>query len=804
MKNQYMPKIKIFSIGLIEYDLSLNLDDFDLDEFKIDLEHIESISDFTNFLNETNIRKKYDIYSKGLNFILILMNKLLNNKMENLVLSINNLTFNDEQTEFLRKIIVNYYRSKNISIIESNLVIPTMTNLTLNHNETKIKEFYLKYKANNKLKADLINPNNRKELSLFDKNSEKIQNVYTSLEVDQSIRNEHLFIKKRNQPLDDSSGYFSNIDVNLKNFDIFFLDISFFLSLNMCSDNQSKISLSSLYYFIKKILSESFKSTKIILIMPIHQDISKNNIEYLVKLSNLSHYIIFDKKAAYKFSILLGYKFIYEDNYILKKFAQIEEFKEKLFNDQMKMWIFFENVRGITIVKEEDNKFSSIHKKIDITEMVLDNYKTQKNLFKNSFIAGFFSKFIETSDIESSFQTGKEALFYYCNILLNNQIIDDNSNIRIKTNKDNTLNKTSFKKDFFLDCLNKNNSTLKSYVPIQDKSLKSFFLSPIKAKVVKKLKLYRQDLNSKSPLKLKSTLEINSPNEIRSPIEINSPIFIKPCFDHKSIIDSKSYSIVKNNPITNDKMKINDIENFARSTSYANVVNLPSISKKVNLISKEKAKSIDPTIKKEILSPLKDVNEAKDQKIMNVASSTISIFKEKYKAKLSKKDEDIERKNSNKLLAKKLQSIKRKFTLMNGFKDDDKGSQTPIKSTPSELNACQNEDANNSGIYFPKDLEKFNEDELELNRKELEREKIRKIEIEIYLKEKDIQQKLKKEQEEKEARIQKALELEMREKEKEERLEEFKKAEKLRLEQFNKAKLEEEIKIQNMKKNKIR
>ena len=199
MKTQFLPKLKIFSIGLIEFDLSLDLDDYDIDVFKVKLENLNSINDCRNFLHDYNIEKKYDFYSKGLNFILILMNKLLNNKIENVVLAINHLTFNDENPQFLTRIILSHYKTKNISIIESNLVFPSMTNFLLNLNGTKIRHFFLKNQDNNNLSSETItHKNNIKDFinELEKKTVNENNKVFSSLEIDQSKRNESVFLQK--------------------------------------------------------------------------------------------------------------------------------------------------------------------------------------------------------------------------------------------------------------------------------------------------------------------------------------------------------------------------------------------------------------------------------------------------------------------------------------------------------------------------------------------------------------------------------------------------------------------------------
>jgi hypothetical protein len=709
MKNHLNKKIKLYGIGEIEYDVSFDLDESDFKDIGLNADKINSYNECLEVLQSLKYGRKCSFFSKGIIQIFAFINNILEKKVETSIFCLNSLSYNDDNYIFLSKILKNHLKKKNILLEESNLILPSPVKIEINL-KGKRHKYYLKYKhnSNNADEVSIPNLDNLNEvITELEKKAWLIEKKHNS-EVRQSHINESLFLsnimnQKQFDPL-------NNLENNIKDFEYFIVDLSNVLNRKMYN-SEKKLSNCYLFEIIRKISSQGNKN--MIMIVPSYQDINIDNLQLIIDLVNLAFTTIYEKNAAYKISILLGYKFNINDVLFIKNLASIKELNRHS-SQEKKISIFLQqNSVSVLFFDYIKNNYQFFNREIISEE--IDSSADNKKTIWMIFVAGFLTNYLFSFNIEKSIETGLESSKYCNEFLKFTENLNDND--RIPVSKDffnsKSLPKTK-KNEFFLDCLNINDSKLKKYNALKDRNLGNFFQNPI---IIKDLRKSGVLDNGKSYSNLKEKL-------------IHKKFNVNPTFSN----------------IIPDEFKSRNVhDNIGRSVSQIDTFNkyLPPVKvAKILTTSKSKEfeqKSIscfltDKLCKMDLLKVKKIEIENK----MKLLSKKIT-FPERASPKIEVK-KTLEKDNKFNIT----NNLKTFFTEKKTFNKTNKDDQLKIDKEEiiesSRINFFSESNCdellNNSGIYIPKNLDKYKEAEDENIKKEEERDFIRKRELEKLLKDK--------------------------------------------------------------------
>jgi len=709
MKNHNNKKIKLYGIGEIEYDVSFDLDESDFKDLELKLDKVNSFNECSEVLQTLKYGRKCSFFSKGICQIFAFINNILENKVETSIFCLNSLSYNDDDYIFLTKILKNHLKKKHIFLEESNLIFPSPVKIELNLKGNKHK-YYLKYKhnSNNAVEISFPNPENLNEVIIeLEKKAWLIEKKH-NFEVRQSHINESLFLsnvmnQKQFDPL-------NNLENNINDFEYFIVDLSNVLNRKMFN-NEKKFSNCYLFEIIKKLSSQSNK--KMIIIVPNYQDINTDNLELIIDLVNLAYITIYEKNAAYKISILLGYKLNMHDVMFIKNLAGIKELNKNKSQEKKISLFLQQNSVSVIYFDYIKNNYQFFNREINSNE--IDSSADKKKTIWMTFVAGFLANYLFSFNIEKSLETGLESS-KYCNEFL--KFTDNlNDNDRIPISKDffnsKSLPKTS-KKEFFLDCLNINDSKLKKYNALKDRNLGNFFQNPT---IIKDLRKSGVLDNGKSNSNLIEKL-IHKKFNVNPTCSNIIPDEFKSRNVHNNI--GRSISQIDSFNKYLPPVKIPKVLSNSKSKEFEQKSISCFLTDKMGKMDLLKVKKIEIENKIKLLSkkitfpdrvsPKIVVNKTleKDNKL-NITNSLKSFLIEKKTFNKTKKD--------NQLKVEKEEVIE--STRLNFFSE----------SNCDEL-------LNNSGIYIPKNIDKYKEAEDENIKIEEEKNLIRKRELEKFLKEK--------------------------------------------------------------------
>ena len=454
--------LKVVGLGCFPPNFTLNLKLEEMHSLPINLNELK-------YLNDTEILFRQDNYS------------------QRVVLDTN---------VFLPSLLVFINKTSRFKFITEHLII----------NSTTIEQFYNYlsisnlYEENNlKLKYTNLYSDNvslricvdGKEVNYLEEESKK--NILEEREEEESIKSikemandDYLssFTNIRN-PFDNekekSSDLLLKIQFNFQFADYIFLDLNNFI-------HNIFINLSDLFLFLQNLLQRNNKLS-LVLFFPKTNNLQLTQTTILVNLLSLAEYVIFDRKDAYKFSLILDCD------------CQIDKIMDKVIslNSQVSRKFKFKTISFLII--DTFNKFEIISKDtsknmIEFSKLYDFNFGFKKDYLseissrfthlKSIFFGGFFSSIMTKSSFDEAFRLGKISLEKMIKQVENNipfpkifNYLHPDENHLVNLQKSNNT-----QKDFIIDATDKRKSELKFYDPLKDKNLRIYFSNP---KIIKNM-----------------------------------------------------------------------------------------------------------------------------------------------------------------------------------------------------------------------------------------------------------------------------------------------------------------------------
>ena len=288
----------------------------------------------------------------------------------------------------------------------------------------------------------------------------------------------------------------------LEEYDFLFIDLEEFIHFHSNGFN-----LFELADFMKKISSENKKPRIVVNYPNILINLNVVNFEILQNLMDIMSYtdiFLFEKKECFSFFNMLS-QMNYEKD-INDKQLNDYFFKEIPHNKNgvSKMGLFLDDLQKFNIAEQRNGKVINdisydivLYPKINhFNQKIIDEYKkivaVNNSYFKSIFFGGYFSSYVFNMDHYQSFISGAESTKRILEIFKNKIDFPTNPEFYIiklqKKKIENDLHSEKLKKKeekFVLDCINKTNSSIKSYNPLFDDNLNAFFASSIIRKQLK-------------------------------------------------------------------------------------------------------------------------------------------------------------------------------------------------------------------------------------------------------------------------------------------------------------------------------
>jgi hypothetical protein len=499
--------VKVVSMGHLDLELILSLTEEEMKRFNVpEISSINSLADCEKFLfpaeSEEEIKKKQDEEEKQresnkknsdqktikekeetiLDFIrlnstnstitaMLMINKAFKKKTFIEYLTLSETVYKEEE-EFMREVIKYVTEQNYLFIIENGVFeIPSKIKFTIKLAETKDSNF---------IKTFELQLDGRKE----DK-QEPTTNLYNTL----------------------------NYDFDFTNF--------FYMDLNSNFEIGKYGFTMQLYSEFVKSLTDNFKDICIVTNFPdIISNVSNLNMEGISSINEILEYtdvFIFEKKEALAlFNLLASLKESAVNNIEEKKNIELLFIKEvnKKRKNLPKIGIFIDELKKLTIIEQQaKSNLILFHSDFDlkfipdkISKDIIEEYKkllvVHHQELKFTFIGGFLSRIFYKRSFSTCFTAGSESVKRILE-LLRFQLdypIDNNYYIirikkpghsansqAIKEKQDEDLIKVRKEQHFVLDCVNKETSSMRTYNPLYDQNLQSFFSSHTIRSHLKKL-----------------------------------------------------------------------------------------------------------------------------------------------------------------------------------------------------------------------------------------------------------------------------------------------------------------------------
>lgn len=612
--NENVDFIKLISIGLLELDFTLNLNQRDLTEYSIDLENINSLNDCSYFLNfdyfseiKHPLLQKITLSSKN-NLIntLLFINKVFKKKSFIELMLFSEIEFNNE--EYFMKNLLKYISEQNYLFILENKIfnIPSNLNFEIKFNGKIMKSY----------KFGQENLTNQK-------NKEKNFTIFEQLGYD--FEGTHYML----------------LDLN----DILFM-------------SQNNLDLDSFTEFIKNLALTYPKLNLVVTYPDVIMRIKELSISFINSISEIiscTNIFILDKKEASALFNLLN-ELNEDPNENLKNFESKKSIELIFLKDIKtirknlpKIGIFFDEIHKISIIEQQSNsnlvlfhtdyEFANeiIPKKVskiqqqDYKKLMTINYFYLKSIF----LGGLFSRLFYKNSFKTCFTTGVETVKKIIDVLKNNQELPNDPSYYIvtiptvKVNKEKTF-KLKKEQHFVLDCVNVVNSKMHEYNPLHDNNLQLYFSSF-------KIKKHLQKLGFIN----KKGIILQDPDKKKFGIANNEKLIRTYEDEQKNLLKIRD---------ENEKMKIQISTLFHNSHSNFQNIGLSDLEKiskvyNFNPISNKKLPSISPAkIRK---SSIEGYNPIKTGMSLtsNLKKNLKPISKNKHLEVINKIEEDIKSKS---------------------------------------------------------------------------------------------------------------------------------------------------------------
>jgi len=448
---------KVFSMGSVRTEFSLNLSQQDCQYLNINKEKLNSVHEIYSLLKRDDVKTKIKYTPKnGLNYLIYFLNKTNPNKTFIEHLALNTLT---NELPSLKDLIKCEMEFNFIFLLEANIV--NKTNLSFSFN------------------IDGLEP------QVVD-----------------------IPINKSNVQRDDLSkeNKFGNIKVEFNSYDYIILDLNEILYLK-----QQDLTLTDLIEFLYTKLS-SGSNFHIILIFPNAIYFNIEDLKELLELYALSDVIIFETSELIKIGRVMGHEEIDEKN--VEKVLLLEEMKTVIVSPTKtkKNIMILDEFHQFTVITKENETNKIVYQQSFFFDIGLkfDYFKTISNnfdLLKNVFYGTFLSRTIHKESYESSFSIAKDTFKKVLELIQTqneipedkdyfligskekpklNNVLDKKSNVKnIKQIVDqNTKRENNFRLDGILISTNKK---VVEYNPLFDNNCSSFLASPIVRKHLVKM-----------------------------------------------------------------------------------------------------------------------------------------------------------------------------------------------------------------------------------------------------------------------------------------------------------------------------
>lgn len=489
--------VKVVSMGQLDLELTLILTEEEMKRFKVpEISCINSLAECEKFLfppeSEEELKKKQEEEVKQienneknnnqkpnkekeetiLDLIrlnstnstitsMLMINKAFKKKTFIEYLTLSETVYKEEE-EFMREVVKYVTEQNYLFIIENSIYeIPSKIKFTIKLAETKDPNF---------IKTFEIKLDGRKE-----ETKESATNFYHTL----------------------------NYDFDFTNY--FYMDLN-----TICEIAKFGFTMKIYCEFVKD-LTDNFKDICIASNFPdIISNVSNLDIEGISCINEILDYtdvFVFEKKEALAlFNLLSTLKDSSVNNVEEKKNLDLLFIKEvnKKRKYLPKIGIFIDELKKITIIEQESkSNLILFHSDFDlkfipdkISKEIAEEYKklmvVHDQELKFTFIGGFLSRIFYKRSFNTCFTAGSESVKRILELLRfqidypldNNYYIirikkhgHDKNSQAIKEKQEEDLIKIRKEKHFVLDCVNKETSSMKTYNPLYDQNLQSFFSS---------------------------------------------------------------------------------------------------------------------------------------------------------------------------------------------------------------------------------------------------------------------------------------------------------------------------------------
>lgn len=489
--------VKVVSMGQLDLELTLILTEEDMKRFKVpEISCINSLAECEKFLfppeNEEELKKKQEEGVKQIEDNEKNNNQMPNKEKEETILDLIRLnstnstittmlminkafkkktfieyltlseTVYKEEEEFMREVVKYVTEQNYLFIIENSMYeIPSKIKFIIKLAETKDPNF---------IKTFEIKLDGRKE-----EMKESATNFYHTL----------------------------NYDFDFTNY--------FYMDLNTICEIEKFGFTMKIYCEFVKDLTDNYKDICIASNFPdIISNVSNIDIEGISCIKEILDYtdvFVFEKKEALAlFNLLSTLKDSSVNNVEEKKNLDLLFIKEvnKKRKYLPKIGIFIDELKKITIIEQESkSNLILFHSDFDlkfipdkISKDIAEEYKklmvVHYQELKFTFIGGFLSRIFYKRSFNTCFTAGSESVKRILELLRfqidypldNNYYIirikkhrHDKNSQAIKEKQEEDLIKIRKEKHFVLDCVNKETSSMKTYNPLYDQNLQSFFSS---------------------------------------------------------------------------------------------------------------------------------------------------------------------------------------------------------------------------------------------------------------------------------------------------------------------------------------
>ena len=734
--------VRLVAFSPVQLNFKLVLSQSDVDKYSIDLNKINTIKDIETPLTNNDILEKIVLSSNTFSInALLFINKSSKQKIFVECIPFKKLEYAEDEVIF--KKVLKFVADKNYLYFvektttlnydnEFNFIIEFKDNkktikVKFKNEEEKIeKEEKENVKGNKEANNEANNEESKSKSKIIDNDKNNITKVKETEISSPGLKNSEVnFLHK----------ILNTLEYPFSKRDYFFIDLDFIIGLTV---NEILQVLSLIDYLI------ATTNLKIIVSFPnIIKNLSTLNFEILPAINeilNLTDIYIFEKKEISAFFEIINE--LSDENKHLDEnskkpevqFIKIVRKKKK----DMKLGLFLNEFKTLSLIDQHpqtnlivchtDYEYELINNKSRNQAKIAMNDKkmlieAHYSIFKGAYFGAFLNKFFNKKTFNNSHNSGKKLVSKLLEVLYKDNELPLDPEfyiINIKaTKEEQQLGKNLLinKKEvsFVLDCVNKNNSKMNEYNPLQDSNLKIYFNSYQNRKNLKKMGFINQkgDINPDpdfrflgGPLKnqnLKGQLEYNQNKLIKLKdkssklqVQISELCLMKlPELNSVRQDDINKLSLdftekprslklpsleakwdghpllMKN--INGRALSVESIKNKHKPNNENSYEHLSKILKNENFMIKQKISEIlSPaqykSIKRDNTMKKKPENKTKtqDKSYVDIKQNHLPIQEEKQKDEKPKEDLKVEEKNEKKVIdGTKIQRQKKNNVIIN-------------------------------------------------------------------------------------------------------------------------------------------